>query len=209
MPSALKTTSDACVPHTVSTYRSRRTNSHHAHKCTHGAEGVSDGGTIMCWQTGRWQPFSFWALRQLVQWYALRRASAMNKTLFWRAMSVLWPWRFFFSHSIKLSSEANQIDLKCQGANLPVVFQDVQPYLNLRVMLQSRDGRKMEADNYADKKPVLVDRLLRFWQCFRSPSLDMLIFKLFSLQLAHLCHSLSKTITSTVVKTHIAEGECS
>lgn len=32
-----------------------------------------------------------------------------------------------FPHSIKLSSEANQIDLKCQGANLPIVFQDVGP----------------------------------------------------------------------------------
>lgn len=89
------------------------------------------------------------------------------------------------------------------------MFQDVRPYLNLPVMLQSRDGRRMEADNYADKKWVLVDRLLRFWQCLRSPSLDMLIFKLFSLQLAHLCHSLSETITSTVFKTHIAKGECS
>lgn len=105
-----------------------------------------------------------------------------------------------FSHSIKLSSEANQIDLKCQRANLPVAFQDVGPCLNLCALFQSRDGRRMEADNYADKKRVLVDRLLRFWQCLRSPSLDMLIFKLFRLQLAHLCHSLSETITSTILK---------
>lgn len=32
-----------------------------------------------------------------------------------------------FSHSIKQSSEANQIHLKCQGANLPIAFQDVGP----------------------------------------------------------------------------------
>ena len=32
-----------------------------------------------------------------------------------------------FSHSIKQSSEANQMRLKCQGANLLIAFQDVGP----------------------------------------------------------------------------------
>lgn len=59
---------------------------------------------------------------------------------------------------------------------------------------------RIEADKYEKSKWTEVYRVLNLWQCPSLPSLDMLLFKLFSLQLAHLCRSLLETISSNIFK---------
>lgn len=143
-----------CETRQDNSYKSRRTNPRPTAKSTRGAVSVSGGGTIMCWQTGRWQAFSFWALRQLVRWYAQRRASAMNKTLFWKSRVSPRALKGF-PHSIKQFSEANQIHLKCQGANLPIALQDLAPIWTC--VLCYRAGPEEE------RKPIIMHIRNGYW----------------------------------------------